>query len=197
MAIDSLEESAQIRSPINLVQTFGLSAINASFSSANTLGTVDPNIANDPVRFAQLTNDQQLAIGIMQEKNGIVPEGDPDRLQEARLAAAGYAVSYDGELSGQELAELDDLKNKQSDQGLFKAGAAVFSVMAGEAVLDNTSPIKIEMGVRGNLAGMFAGPASGQDIPQPAAPVSDADIAPVQTAPGILTTKSFTSNFTG
>lgn len=85
----------------------------------------DPKVYTDPNMISLLDPREQMIAFINLAQTGQLVQGNPTLTIEYMLEGAGYNMVPDGQLSGDELAALEDFKRKLNDDG-FKETALQF-----------------------------------------------------------------------
>lgn len=94
----------------------------------------DPKVYTDPNKVRLLGLPEQMIATINMAKTGQIVNGDPILTLEAILKAAGYDMTLDGHLSGEEQLFLQNFKDKLEDKEFKETATELLKV-----ILDNPS----------------------------------------------------------
>lgn len=91
----------------------------------------DPKVYTNPEIVRQLDPSEQMVATINLAQTGQLVGGDNIRTLEAIMAAAGYDMVLDGQLSGEEQAALENFKRKLNDDGFKETAKELLEVIVG------------------------------------------------------------------
>lgn len=134
----------------------------------------DPKVFTDPNKVRLLSLPQQMIATINMAQTGQIVNGDPILTLEAILSAAGYNMTMDGQLSGEEQLFLKNFKDKLEDKEFKQTAEELLKVIFDNPAQKIVSII--ETAKAPELGNSFGNAARAQAIKQLAAKlISDPD----------------------